>query len=48
MPSEKEILIIQKAAMYDLKLILEKDPGKTYSVEELKEIIDAYIAGAQQ
>ena len=48
MPGEKEILIIQKAVMYDLKLILEKDQGKTYSVEELKEIIDAYISGAQQ
>ena len=48
MPSEKEILIIHKAVMYDLKLILEKEPGKSYSVEELKEIIDAYISGAQQ
>ena len=35
MPTEKEILMIQKATMYDLKKILEADPDKTYTVEEL-------------
>ena len=46
MPTEKEVLLIQKATMYDLKRILEQDPDKTYSVEELKALIDAYISGA--
>lgn len=48
MPTEKEILMIQKATMFDLKQILEGDPDKTYTVEELKKIIDAYIAGVSQ
>ena len=48
MPTEKEILMIQKATMYDLKQILEADPDKTYTVKELKEIIDTYIAEASQ
>ena len=48
MPTEKEILMIQKATMYDLKKILEVDPDKTYTVEELNKIIDSYIAGAAQ
>lgn len=48
MPSEKEIILIQKATMYDLKRILEQDPDKTYTVEELKQLIDSYIQGAEQ
>ena len=47
MPTEKEILIIQKAAAYDLKLILQKEPERTYTVKEINDIIDAYIAGAE-
>ena len=48
MPSEKEILMIQKATMFDFKQILEANPDKTYTVEELKHLIDTYIAGAGQ
>ena len=48
MPTEKEVLLSQKATMYDLKRILEQDPDKTYSVEERKALIDAYISGAEQ
>ena len=48
MPTEKEIVIIQKATVYDLKRILEESPDKTYTVEELKKILDAYITGAEQ
>ena len=47
MPTEKEILMIQKAIMFDLKQILEANPDKTYTVDELKALIDAYIAGLQ-
>ena len=47
-PSEKEILIIQKATMYDLRKIRESDPDKTYTVAELVKLIDSYIAGAGQ
>lgn len=48
MLTEKEVLLIQKATMYDLKRILEQDPDKTYTVEELKALIDAYVSGAEQ
>ena len=48
MPSEKEILMIQKATMYDLLQIIRADPDKTYTPEELEKIITAYIAGIQQ
>ena len=47
MPTEQEILIIQKAAMYDLMPLFEQDPGKSYTVEEVKKIIDAYVAGSE-
>lgn len=45
---EKEISIIQKAAMYDLIQILKKQPDKAYTVEELEALIAAYITGAEQ
>ena len=41
MPTEKEILMIQKATMFDLKQILEDNPDKTSTVDELKALIDA-------
>ena len=40
--------MIQKAAMYDLLKILEADPDKTYTVDDLKKRMDSYIAGAAQ
>lgn len=48
MPNEKEIAIIQKAAMFDLIQIIKKQPNKTYSAEELEALIVAYITGADQ
>lgn len=49
MPSEKEISIIQKATIYDLQKILESgEEGKTYTVDELKKIMDAYVKGTEQ
>ena len=48
MPSEKEIVMIQKATMYDLRRILEQDPDKTYTLEDLRQLIDAYIQGVEQ
>ena len=47
MSTEKEILMIQKAAMYDLIEILEEHPETVYTVEELKAIIKAYLKGTQ-
>lgn len=48
MPGESEIKIIQKAAMFDLIEILEADPDKSYTPEELKKIIRAYISGKEK
>jgi len=48
MPSEKEIVIIQKATVYDLINIIEETPDKTYTAEELKKILKAYITGVEQ
>lgn len=48
MSTEKEILVAQKAAMFDLIQILKKQPDKTYTVEELEALIVAYITGAEQ
>lgn len=49
MPTEKEVIIIQKATVYDLlKILKSKNPDKTYTLEELEKIMDAYIEGAEQ
>ncbi len=48
MPTEKETLMIQKATVYDLQKIIEKEKKETYTPEEIKALMDAYIAGAQQ
>lgn len=46
--TETELKNLQKAMAYDLIRIFEQDPNKTYTAEELKKILDAYITGAQQ
>lgn len=46
--SEKERLDVQKAMAYDLLRLLKTETEKTYTYEELEELIDAYITGAQQ
>ena len=46
--TETEIKNTQKAMAYDLLRILKQNQGKTYPAEELEELINAYITGAQQ
>ncbi len=48
MPTENERKDIQKAMAYDLLRILKQDLDKTYTVEELEKLIDAYIMGLNQ
>lgn len=48
MPSEKEIIMLQKATVYDLLQIIEAEPDKDYTVEELKRLLAAYIKGLEQ
>ena len=47
-PSEKELIMYQKATAYDLLQLFEADPEKRYSPEELREIVKAYIKGLEQ
>lgn len=49
MPSKEEIAVVRKATVYDLQKILDKgDKDKTYTVEEIKDLMDAYVTGADQ
>lgn len=46
---ESERTDTRKAMAYDLHKIIDRKPEKeTYTKEEIKELIDAYITGAQQ
>ena len=48
MPSEKEIIMMQKATVYDLLQIIKSNPDKSYTFEELENILAAYIKGLEQ
>lgn len=47
MASEKEIVMFQKATVYDIRRLLEKEPEKTYTLPELQEILEAYVQGLE-
>ncbi len=47
-PTENERKDLQKAMAYDLIRNVERDPDKTYTAKQLKELIDAYIWGLKQ
>lgn len=46
-PTEKERQDVQKAMAYDLLKLLRKDTEKTYSYQEIEDIIDAYVEGTE-
>ena len=48
MSREKEIVIVQKATVYDLMRIIRENPEKTYTVEELEQLLHAYIQGVEK
>ena len=48
MPTEKEIIIVQKATVYDLMRIFKENPEKSYTVEELEQLLHAYIQGVEK
>jgi hypothetical protein len=48
MPSEDGILVVQKATVYDIKRILKENPGKTYTEDEINQILDAYIISVER
>ena len=49
MPTEKEIVLAQKAMAFDLCNIIDEDPSQeTYTKEEIKKIIRVYVTTADQ
>ena len=51
MPGEderEEIIVRRKAAVYDLQKIFEKSKKKTFTLEEIEELMAAYILEANQ
>lgn len=49
MPTDRESTDVKKAMAYDiLKIFKSGEPEKTYTVKEIENIIDAYIAGLSQ
>ncbi len=47
-PSEKELIMYQKATVLDLLQIIKKEPDKNYTPEELETLMMAYIKGLEQ
>ena len=45
MSTEHETNESKKAMAYDLICLLEQAPDRTYTVEEIKQLIRAYVAG---
>ena len=46
-PSEKELIMYQKATAYDILGLISSDPDKTYTPKELEELVKAYIKGLE-
>ena len=47
MGTKYESIEAKKAAFFDLYLLLKKEPGKAYTVEELEAIVTAYLKGLE-
>lgn len=47
MSSEPEMNVVRKAAVLDLLEIFGFEPGKTCTVEEIRKIMLAYVAGKE-
>lgn len=46
---KKRLQVVRKATVYDLQKILDKgEKGKIYTVDEIKDLMDAYVVGAEQ
>lgn len=48
MPSEKELIMYQKATIYDIIRLIKKDPEKTYTADELEAMLNVYAEGLEQ
>lgn len=48
MPTEKEIKVIEKATLYDLRLIFSNGEKENYSKEEIMELLDKIAMAKDQ
>lgn len=50
MPSSQEIEIVRKATVYDLQEVLceQAEEGTTYTPEDIRRLLRAYIKGTEQ
>ena len=48
MPTEKEIKIIEKATLYDLRRLIKNSGKESYTVEELCELLDTITDAKDQ
>ena len=48
MSTEREIIMFQKSTVYDLLQLIKREPNKTYTTEELEELLTAYVKGLEQ
>lgn len=48
MATEKELIMFQKSTVYDLLQLIKRDPSRTYTAEELEELLTAYVKGLEQ
>lgn len=47
-PGEKELVMYQKATVLDILALLEKGPNQTYTQQELKDVMMAYVEGLEE
>jgi len=48
MLKKEDVLIVQKAMIYDIKRILKADSDQPYTIDEIEAVLDAYIAEKEQ
>ncbi len=48
MSTEKEIIMFQKSTVYDILQLIKKNPDKTYTADELEELLTSYVKGLEQ
>lgn len=45
MPADEYHIAIQKATVYDPEKIIERDPKDSFTKDDIKALMDAYIEG---
>ena len=45
MPSEKELVMYQKATIYDVIRLIKREPDRTYTADELEALLNTSAEG---